>query len=226
MSKPLPSHIEYGLSCSTIILNECLSARGSEGEIVLGEPTAETAAVLFALGLEILKRNPESLKRILLEAGLLEELPLRGSSYDLRVKGLRDNKDNKGLRGQPDQQLVVDSLSEEEGKEEQQPQPSDGQSSLPVNRFAPKAQNESPAATRIKPETERVLLASGISINIIRYFNTLNGYINALNNNKVNPAKAAATMIGKEGFSARYQSWLQKNPGTVAEKSPAYDLED
>ena len=68
----------------------------------------------------------------------------------------------------------------------------------------------------LRQETMQTLLSAGISAETVRYFGSLNGYASALNNS-VNPVKAAQTMMGKPGFSARLKAWVAKNPAAEGE---------
>jgi len=63
----------------------------------------------------------------------------------------------------------------------------------------------------LRQETMQTLLSAGIPAETVRYFGSLNGCADALNNS-ANPIKAAQTMMGKPSFSARLKAWVAKNP--------------
>jgi hypothetical protein len=65
--------------------------------------------------------------------------------------------------------------------------------------------------TLLKEDTEQRLLESNIPAETVRFFSSLSGYANALNNSR-NPGKAAATMMAKPKFDAMFKAWLLKNP--------------
>jgi hypothetical protein len=70
----------------------------ADAQCIVIEDPATTAAVLLELAKTVLEKADEASKRtVLLEAGLLEEFSLKGSSNDLKSLKIKDqSKDNKG----------------------------------------------------------------------------------------------------------------------------------
>lgn len=190
MAKPIPNNIEYIVADGTISLQGdylCLAYTAEEqARLPIGEENREQAAgVLLALAKVLLDQigDPEVSNRSLFEAGLLEAIPLRDASYDLkglRVEGLKVNEN-------PKRTAVTD--TNESGQE-----------------------GNIKTKSLLLPQVIQDLLTGGIDPDAVRYFGSLNGYAKALNNNQRGLLKAAATMMAKPGFNARLVAFVKKNP--------------
>jgi hypothetical protein len=78
-------------------------------------------------------------------------------------------------------------------------------------------ESKSRSHTLLTEETEQSLLAAGVEKDVIRFLGTINGCARALNNNSVNPAKAARTMMEKPWAKKAFPVWLKKNPAPAPE---------
>jgi hypothetical protein len=79
-----------------------------------------------------------------------------------------------------------------------------------------KANVKGTSTSFLTEETKELLRQGNVNPDLIRFYDAWNGYAKALNNPRSgNPADAvriAESMATKEGFDARFQTWLKKHP--------------